>query len=297
MRQSSVSLVPESSVSHLPANSGLLDNRKMRDPLVVALERLIAREGGREKVADEIKSSEQTLYQIVKGAKDSKSGNPKGVGPSLRARLDASYPGWRSLSDGAVLAFKESAVEQVPGSKPQQHHPIGRGAYEDTTSPTPETKGVSIRNVTQFTPGFSASAFNATHRAPVVPWGRMGVDVLSRANAQDGELAAPVDFAEDAVVWRIDDDSMSPDYNPGDFIAIDSSPESLEMLAAGEAVIVETSGGTRILRYYTPMVDGHFEARPPMGSRYASLSTLQMQLQVRAVVQAHLRIRRQVTTR
>ena len=71
----------------------------MRDPLVVALERLIEREGGREVVADEIKSSEQTLYQIVKGVKDSKSGTPKGVGPSLRARLDQRYPGWRVLSE------------------------------------------------------------------------------------------------------------------------------------------------------------------------------------------------------
>ncbi|MCH8180225.1 MAG: S24 family peptidase [Proteobacteria bacterium] len=177
------------------------------------------------------------------------------------------------------------------------HQPIGRWAGKNAPSTTPEAEGVSARNATQFTQGFSASAFNATHRAPVVPWGRMGVDVLSRANVVDGELAAPVDFSEGAVVWRIDDDSMSPDYNPGDFIAIDTSPESLELLAAGEAVIVETSGGTKILRYYTPMVDGHFEARPPAGSRYASLSTLQMQLHVRAVVQAHLRIRRQATTR
>lgn len=73
----------------------------MKDPLVVALERLITREGGREAVADEIGSSEQTLYQIVKGVKDSKTGTPKGVGPSLRKRLDARYAGWRFLADDA----------------------------------------------------------------------------------------------------------------------------------------------------------------------------------------------------
>lgn len=226
-------------------------------------------------LARTISKSPAQISQWVNRSPNSKTGKPR-------------------VMEGSTAREVEKACAKPTGWMDQ---PIGRWSEEDAPLPTPETKGVTARNVTQFTSGFSASAFNPTHRAPVVPWGRMGVDVLSRANAEDGELAAPVDFAENAVVWRIDDDSMSPDYNPGDFIAIDSSPESLEMLAAGEAVIVETSGGTRILRYYTPMVDGHFEARPPMGSRYASLSTLQMQLQVRAVVQAHLRIRRQVTTR
>lgn len=156
---------------------------------------------------------------------------------------------------------------------------------------TPKIEGMLRETVTQFTPSFSTSAFN-THRAPVVSWGRMGVDVLSLDNKADGELVAPVDFGEGAVVWQIEDDSMSPDYNPGDFIAIDSNPSALKDLAAGEAVIVETSGGTKILRYYTPLADGHFEARPPAASRYGALSTLQMPLHLRAVVQAHLRLRR-----
>lgn len=97
MRNSSVSLVEASSVLHLQWSSALLDHPTMRDPLTEALERLIQREGGREKVADEIQSSEQTLYQIIKGVKDSRTGTPKGVGPSLRKRLDARYPGWREL--------------------------------------------------------------------------------------------------------------------------------------------------------------------------------------------------------
>lgn len=156
----------------------------------------------------------------------------------------------------------------------------------------PLATGVTRNSVKDFTPSFPANAFNRTHRAPIVSWGRMGVDALSRETLNDGELVAPVDFGDSAVVWRVEDDSMSPDYNQGDFIAIDSDPATLNNLAAGEAVIVETSGGTKILRYYTPLADGHFEARPPAGSRYGSLSTLQMQLQVRAVVQAHLRLRR-----
>jgi hypothetical protein len=75
------------------------------------LERLIQREGGREKVADEIQSSEQTLYQIIKGVKDSRTGTPKGVGPSLRKRLDARYPGWRELAQGSTL----KVAEESPG--------------------------------------------------------------------------------------------------------------------------------------------------------------------------------------
>lgn len=82
----------------------------MRDPLVEALERLIQREGGREKVADEIQSSEQTLYQIIKGVKDSRTGTPKGVGPNLRKRLDTRYPGWRELASGGAA----TAAEQSP---------------------------------------------------------------------------------------------------------------------------------------------------------------------------------------
>lgn len=156
----------------------------------------------------------------------------------------------------------------------------------------PVAAGVSRNTVTEFTSNFDATAFNRTHRAPIVSWGQMGVDALSLDKLKDGELVAPVDFGERAVVWRVEDDSMSPDYNPGDFIAIDSNPAALKDLAAGEAVIVETSGGSKILRYYTPLADGHFEARPPLGSRYGALSTLQMPLHVRAVVHAHLRIRR-----
>lgn len=181
-------------------------------------------------------------------------------------------------------------IHALPGCKGWMHKP------ELLRDMPPRIEGMLRETVTHFTPSFSGSAFN-THRAPVVSWGRMGVDVLSRENSTDGELVAPVDFGEGAVVWRVEDDSMSPDYNQGDYIAIDSNPSALEELAAGEAVIVETSGGTKILRYYTPLADGHFEARPPAGSRYGSLSTLQMQLQVRAVVQAHLRLRRSANSR
>lgn len=156
----------------------------------------------------------------------------------------------------------------------------------------PEVEGGRQASVNNFTRNFSGAASN-THRAPIVSWGLMGVDAVFRENLSAGELVAPVDFGDGAVVWRIEDDSMSPDYNPGDFIALDDRPASVSGISAGEAAIFETSTGTKILRYYTPLVDGHFEARPPSGSRYAALSTLQLALRVKAVVQAHLRVRRQ----
>lgn len=69
----------------------------MKDPDVEALRRLVASKGGHTAVADAIDASDQTIYQIVSGQL-LPSGNPKGVGPSLRKRLDAKFPGWRSLN-------------------------------------------------------------------------------------------------------------------------------------------------------------------------------------------------------
>lgn len=244
----------------------------------IRLERLlmlISEHRTQAKLAKVINKSPAQISQWVNKSPNSKSGKPR-------------------VMDGTTARDIEKACGKPVGwmDQPVPHH---RSESESTHLP-PEVEGEPRRTVTNFTPSFSGSAFN-TYRAPVVSWGRMGVDVLSRENSTDGELVAPVDFGEGAVVWRVEDDSMSPDYNQGDYIAIDSNPSALEELAAGEAVIVETSGGTKILRYYTPLADGHFEARPPASSRYGALSTLQMQLHVRAVVQAHLRIRRQAPTR
>lgn len=222
-------------------------------------------------LARKIGKNPAQISQLVTRSPDSKSGKPRVMGGNMAREIEKAC--------GKPVGWMDQPVSESESS----HLP-------------PEVEGEPRRTVTKFTPSFSGSAFN-TYRAPVVSWGRMGVDVLSRENSTDGELAAPVNFGEGAVVWQIEDDSMSPDYNPGDFIAIDSNPTALKGLAAGEAVIVETSGGTKILRYYTPLADGHFEARPPASSRYGALSTLQMQLHVRAVVQAHLRIRRQAPTR
>lgn len=64
-------------------------------PEVRALKNLCLREGGHAAVANAIGSNGQSIYQIITGVK-LKSGRPKGVGPSLRDKLNARYPGWNS---------------------------------------------------------------------------------------------------------------------------------------------------------------------------------------------------------
>lgn len=164
--------------------------------------------------------------------------------------------------------------------------------FDVANTASPLAKGESRQAVKNFTPSVGNNSFTTMHKAPIIAWGSMGEEVNSGAVMATGELSVPLDFSKETVVWKIENDEMSPDYNPGDFVAIDSDPNALANLAAGEAVIVETGSGSRLLRYYTPLVDGHFEARPPASSRYGVLSTLQMALKVRAVVAAHLRVRK-----
>lgn len=96
----------------------MLEHRSMQqypkttDPLVQALQRLLEREGGHVSVGDAAGINDQSLYQIANCKPDSKTGKPKGVGPSIRNRLSERYPGWHlppitgtaSITLGAVTA-------------------------------------------------------------------------------------------------------------------------------------------------------------------------------------------------
>jgi hypothetical protein len=77
------------------------------DPIVQALQRLVAKEGGEAAVAAEIHSSKATIWQIVNGTK-LESGRPRSVGRDLRERLDRRYPGW----------FDEAVEQREPRAKP-----------------------------------------------------------------------------------------------------------------------------------------------------------------------------------
>ena len=66
------------------------------NPAVAALQRLCEREGGAKAVANAIKSNDQSIYQIVT-RKKLESGREKGIGPALRDKLNARYPGWSDI--------------------------------------------------------------------------------------------------------------------------------------------------------------------------------------------------------
>lgn len=159
------------------------------------------------------------------------------------------------------------------------------------TAPSPSSRGLPNNNREKVTSNFGMFNAKSVSRAPIVQWGQLGVNVrLSKGNDWPA-IVAPAGFCESTIVWTVQDESMSPDFNPGDFIALDPREDALQGIQAGEAVIVETNGGTHLLRYYVPLVDGHFEAHPSQRSRHGVLSSMHIPLKVRAIVTAHLRLR------
>jgi len=84
------------------------------DPMVSALIALCKSEGGEKFVADKAKVSAENLTQITKGVK-LPSGNPRGVGPGIRAKLTAAYPGWLST---AALSPQSGVVPADYKQKP-----------------------------------------------------------------------------------------------------------------------------------------------------------------------------------
>lgn len=104
------------------------------DPLVTALRTLCAANGGHAEVGRQIGANGQTLYQIVSGVR-LPSGMPRGVGRSLRERLDARYPDWRSgASSTAVSALHETASRADSIPVPMLENAGSMGGGEDELS-------------------------------------------------------------------------------------------------------------------------------------------------------------------
>ena len=101
-------------------------------------------------------------------------------------------------------------------------------------------------------------------------------------------LRMPAATSADVQIWRIEDRDMCPDYNPGDLVEISFCQVDLDDLRASDTVVIKTPGGAQLLRYYTPIVDKHFEARAATPG-FGELTTFKMDLQVVAVVTTHLR--------
>ena len=82
------------------------------DPMVSALIALCKTEGGERFVADKAVVSAENLLQITKGVK-LPSGNPRGVGPGLRAKITRAYPNWL---DATPRAANPIGVQAEPRS-------------------------------------------------------------------------------------------------------------------------------------------------------------------------------------
>lgn len=75
----------------------------MPDPLIESLRRLCVARGGAKAVARVLDVNDQTIYQILSGVK-LPSGRPRGVGPTLREKLDRHYPGWADATKSGTRA-------------------------------------------------------------------------------------------------------------------------------------------------------------------------------------------------
>lgn len=102
-------------------------------------------------------------------------------------------------------------------------------------------------------------------------------------------LRIPTTGSDALQIWRIEDRDMCPDYNPGDLVEVSFNRSDLATLRAGDTVVIKTPGGSQILRYFTPLVEGHFEAKAATGTGYGELTTFKMDLQIIGVVIKHLR--------
>lgn len=210
----------------------------MNDPLVIALTRLIEREGGRTVVADKIGANEQSLYQIVTGVKDSKTGKPKGVGPSIRKRLDEHYPGWMSLS----LSL--------------ENEPSPDNAQSAARRERPRSK--LIDNLLQATP----AARRLAGRIPLISWVQAGdfceaIDNFQVGDAEDW-LPAPRKMGNRAFALRVKGQSMDGPggYADGEIIFVDPDRQAVPNCD----VVVRTPDGAVTFKRLKEDVEGMYLA-------------------------------------
>lgn len=62
--------------------------------LIAAFRALCDAEGGVDEVATTIRASAESLKQVYRGTALPKTGEPRGIGPSIQKKLEAHYPGW-----------------------------------------------------------------------------------------------------------------------------------------------------------------------------------------------------------
>lgn len=129
------------------------------DPFVAALQVLCAQTPGSYKsVADVIGANDQSLYQIITGVK-LPSGNRKGVGPELRKKLTAHYPGWTALAGKPVVGVdgEEGAPSNAVFIKEYEIHlAAGNGTvvYDEVAEGAPKSYDINWLSSQGLTPEF-----------------------------------------------------------------------------------------------------------------------------------------------
>lgn len=93
-----------------------MDFPQSDDPLVCAVQRLVARLGSCKAVADQAGANDQSIYQIAFLKPDSKTGKLKSVSPSLRKRLSKAFPDWlqQPASTPAIPVQEMPGVFRIP---------------------------------------------------------------------------------------------------------------------------------------------------------------------------------------
>ena len=81
--------------------------------LIEAFRALCDRLGGVDSVADEIGASAEGLRQVYNGIK-LPSGQPRGLGPSIQAKLEAKYPGWWKAEAATNARSAPSLSDALP---------------------------------------------------------------------------------------------------------------------------------------------------------------------------------------
>lgn len=206
------------------------------DIYVEALRQLCAAHGGPEVVAERAGLSSENLKQILKGVL-LPSGNPRGVGPGVRKALNESYPGWASG---------------------EQHNHTQSNPPKRPSFPSNENAGLS--------PAFVPTARNTS----IIPANPQPTVVVALNWEQLMEMILKEGLrALEAGLWvEVQDDSMVPEFNPGDLVML----ERIEnyTFKAGDRVLVREQGGDVLLREYRAITSKTFDA-VPLNRSYGTL--------------------------
>lgn len=169
-----------------------------------------------------------------------------------------------------ALGLQRYALDDRPNSK---------GALS-AAEPTPPTYGGGAALLRVTTGGKTF---------PLVGWEAV-VTMLDSAVAPRAPSSFTLldSFCEDAsprsVFVRVQDDSNSPIFNPGDLVLLDPSGE----LRAGSVILVRTHSGDLLLRRYRPRTSISWDAEP-FNSAYATLNSVSDNLIILAKAIEHRR--------